>query len=232
MGSQYVELHCPYCGKRAGIAGPHSVQCESCSATGPIGHDQSHGEELWKGRAQVKKFEFGIRKTRKGAVAWMLPPTGKLREKRFRNGYASAMISAQRQIDEWISVIREHSAENESQFEIIETHKNKGLVPRTMPDWLVRLTEDVRQASKAFKKESEVNMNTSEAFDTLKSAIQADNDYAWTWHCNVAMPFADEGGSHEQANRAAARFMQTCFDVDVTTFDQWKSFDWAKEVSA
>ena len=31
----------------------------------------------------------------------------------------------------------------------------------------------------------------------------------------------------EQANRAAARFMQTAFGVDVTTFDQWEAFDWA-----
>ena len=74
-------------------------------------------------------------------------------------------------------------------------------------------------------------MNTSEAFDVLKAAIQADDDYAWAWHCNVAMPFVDEGGTHEHANRAAARFMQTCFEVDVTTFGQWKSFEWTKEVT-
>lgn len=75
-------------------------------------------------------------------------------------------------------------------------------------------------------------MDIPEVFEALKTAIQADNDYAWTWHCNVAMPFQDEGGSHEQANRAAARFMATAFDVDVTTFDQWKSFPWANKVGA
>jgi len=63
--------------------------------------------------------------------------------------------------------------------------------------------------------------------DRLTEAIQTDADYAWSWHCNVAMPFADEGGTHEQANRAAARFMRTAFGVDVTQFPQWKSFPWA-----
>ena len=76
------------------------------------------------------------------------------------------------------------------------------------------------------------DMDTKEAFESLKKAIQEDHSYAWSWHCNVAMPFQDEGGSHEQANLAAARFMRTAFDVDVTTFDEWKSFDWASKVAA
>lgn len=63
-----------------------------------------------------------------------------------------------------------------------------------------------------------------EAFESLKKAIQTDSSYAWSWHCNVAMSFEDEVGNHEQANRAAARFMRTTFDVDVTTFAEWKSF--------
>jgi hypothetical protein len=69
------------------------------------------------------------------------------------------------------------------------------------------------------------DMNTGEAFEALKAAIQADDDYAWGWHCNIAMAFYDEGETHEQANKAAARCMSIVFDVDVTTFDQWKSFD-------
>lgn len=61
----------------------------------------------------------------------------------------------------------------------------------------------------------------------LTKAIQSDDDYAWSWQCNVAVPFMDEGGTHEQANKAAARFMLTAFGVDVTTLDQWKAFPWA-----
>lgn len=75
-------------------------------------------------------------------------------------------------------------------------------------------------------------MDTKEAFEALKKAIQEDHSYAWSWHCNVAMPFQDEGGNHEQANRAAARFMQMLFDLDVTTFKEWKAFPWAGKVVA
>jgi hypothetical protein len=68
------------------------------------------------------------------------------------------------------------------------------------------------------------------AFDMLKALIQADDDMAWTWHCNIAMPFVDEGGSHKMANHAAARFMSTAFDVDVTKFVWWKDFEKQWEV--
>lgn len=71
-------------------------------------------------------------------------------------------------------------------------------------------------------------IEVKEAFEVIQKAIKADDDYAWSWHCNIAMPFQDEGGEHEQANRAAARCMSIMFDVDVTEFGQWKSFDWAK----
>jgi hypothetical protein len=43
----YVDLECPFCGKRAGLAEPHSVMCESCSGRGPVGHDSDHATELW-----------------------------------------------------------------------------------------------------------------------------------------------------------------------------------------
>lgn len=59
----------------------------------------------------------------------------------------------------------------------------------------------------------------------LKNAIQANDDLAWTWHCNIAMPFIDEGGSHMMANHAAARFMSTVFGVDVTKFVWWQDFE-------
>jgi len=57
-------------------------------------------------------------------------------------------------------------------------------------------------------------MNTKQAFETLKQAIQNDHMYAWSWHCNIAMSFVDEGVDHETANKAASRFMQTTFGVD------------------
>lgn len=54
-------------------------------------------------------------------------------------------------------------------------------------------------------------------FQELAQAINSDEAYAWSWHCNIAMPIMDElGCSHLEANKAAARVMQTVFSVDMT----------------
>lgn len=61
--------------------------------------------------------------------------------------------------------------------------------------------------------------------DQLKEMMKADRSFAWTWLCNIAACIQDEGVSHEVANRAAARFLKTAFDVDVTDSFEWLSFE-------
>jgi len=75
----------------------------------------------------------------------------------------------------------------------------------------------------------------------LQSALKADEDYAWTWLCNLAcvgfdsiddMRSATEKRMpHEIANRRAAQFMKNAFGVDVTTQEHWKKFEekWIKQ---
>ena len=57
--------------------------------------------------AAAKTYTLGIRKTPCGAVAWAKSPSGDLREKRFRNGYAAAEISARRHLDYVVNTIKE-----------------------------------------------------------------------------------------------------------------------------
>ncbi|QUT04030.1 hypothetical protein KFK14_12825 [Sphingobium phenoxybenzoativorans] len=58
-------------------------------------------------------------------------------------------------------------------------------------------------------------------YDALK-ALMADPEYAWGWHCNLAMPILDAiGCSHQQANEAAAHLMQHLWSVDITMFEQY-----------
>lgn len=65
-------------------------------------------------------------------------------------------------------------------------------------------------------------ITTKEAFDTLKAALQADSEFAWGWHCNIAMAFVDESGvALATANRAAARFMKNCFGIDTSQSPQY-----------
>lgn len=55
------------------------------------------------------------------------------------------------------------------------------------------------------------------AMDIIRGAMQEDFAYAWSWHCNVAMAFVDEGGNWIAANRAAGRFMKNAFYIDTAT---------------
>lgn len=60
------------------------------------------------------------------------------------------------------------------------------------------------------------------AFDVLSAAMKEDFDYAWSWHSNIAMSYYDEDGDAKLANKAAARFMQMCFGIDIESSDRYK----------
>jgi hypothetical protein len=64
------------------------------------------------------------------------------------------------------------------------------------------------------------------AFQALKTALQADPEYAWSWHCNLAMPIMDSiRCTSEQANKAGADLMQYLFDIDIRKHEHWKDHD-------
>lgn len=52
--------------------------------------------------------------------------------------------------------------------------------------------------------------------EVICEMMRQDLDYAWSWHCNIAMAFCDEGGDRNIANHAAARFLSTLAGVDTT----------------
>lgn len=61
------------------------------------------------------------------------------------------------------------------------------------------------------------SMTTAEAWDTLKNTVVTDPDYAWAFHCNLAVPLMDATGiSHFNANRSASLIMCQLFGVDMT----------------
>lgn len=59
------------------------------------------------------------------------------------------------------------------------------------------------------------------AFEALKEQIHADPEYAWGWHCNLAMPIVDVGGQQTIADQASALMMRQLFDYDITTHPHW-----------
>jgi hypothetical protein len=71
-----------------------------------------------------------------------------------------------------------------------------------------------------------------DAWATLSERMREDRGFAWSVHCNLAMPFQDEGGSREASNRAAARIMDAFFGVDVRGFPEWDFCDRADTLEA
>ena len=61
----------------------------------------------------------------------------------------------------------------------------------------------------------------TESFKIIQQAMQEDTSYAWSWHCNIAVPMMDEGVKHKRANRSAANIMRNIFNVDVTKFPEY-----------
>lgn len=62
---------------------------------------------------------------------------------------------------------------------------------------------------------------TGQAIDHLKKVMKDDTEYAWGWHCNIAMPAYDSGISPIAANLASARIMKHLFDIDITQNPNW-----------
>jgi hypothetical protein len=64
-----------------------------------------------------------------------------------------------------------------------------------------------------------------DAIVMLRHAMQDDLEYAWAWHCNIAVPLRDALGhgtiSHEQSNLAAAHLLRHLFDVDITDYPHY-----------
>jgi len=65
--------------------------------------------------------------------------------------------------------------------------------------------------------------STQAGFSEVKAAMQSDDDYAWSWHCNVACAAMDEGVDHKTAQKIAARFMGWAFQVDTERLVQGRT---------
>lgn len=61
------------------------------------------------------------------------------------------------------------------------------------------------------------------AMSEVIEALLTEPDYAWSWHCNVAMAAVDAGVPHKTANEAAARFLMTLAGVDTTVLPEYQA---------
>ena len=73
---------------------------------------------------------------------------------------------------------------------------------------------DAIRAEMAKTGETVEPITTDMAVKRLCQALRDDMDYAWSWHCNIAMTAYEAGCPHDVANEGAARFMQLLAGVD------------------
>jgi outer membrane PBP1 activator LpoA protein len=92
-------------------------------------------------------------------------------------------------------------------LEALEKYATHGPLPGRCP---VREAEYALKAALVQQEQAPV----ADAMKTVTKAMQDDPDYAWSWHCNVAMAFVDAGGDSYTANQGAARFMRLLANVD------------------
>jgi hypothetical protein len=83
--------------------------------------------------------------------------------------------------------------------------------------WCCLRGGDARAVHSLLRTLAEQQEPAPHAMQQLTAALQADPDYAWSWHCNLAMPVMDATGvTHRTANEAGARLMRHLFDIDIT----------------
>lgn len=56
----------------------------------------------------------------------------------------------------------------------------------------------------------------------LAVTVDMDDDYAWTWFCNLKMSVVDSGGSQQVARDSAVKFMRILFGRDMTQHPIYK----------
>jgi len=61
------------------------------------------------------------------------------------------------------------------------------------------------------------------AMTHVTAQMNEDLDYAWSWHCNIAMAAVDAGCDHMIADEGAARFLQTLAGVDTREHAAFKA---------
>lgn len=74
-------------------------------------------------------------------------------------------------------------------------------------------------------------MNTTR--QSLEDLLKQDDEYAWSWHCNIAMNLLDNSSlSHRECNRLAALQMKMMFNIDTSLLQQYQDTqkNWTDEV--
>lgn len=80
-----------------------------------------------------------------------------------------------------------------------------------------RLSKLARQIVNAFSK-----LKRPSAYQVFKQQLEAEDDYAWAWHCNIAMKICDSSGiDRATANNLARLIMTDVFGISDKYFTKY-----------
>ena len=107
----------------------------------------------------------------------------------------------------------------------MERAEGKGYLPDAMAEeWANFECDENVSAIRAVAPQAgaTVGEKSPSAFGQLKAALAADAEYAWAWHCNLAMPIMDSlHCTSKGANKAGADLMQYLFGIDIRKHEYW-----------
>jgi hypothetical protein len=81
-------------------------------------------------------------------------------------------------------------------------------------DWANHLEEELMD-SLVYIQALRNNNTIGNAISTLHQATTSDEEYAWSWHCNLAVPMQDEGMDWVASQKSASRIILNIFGVDM-----------------
>ena len=103
--------------------------------------------------------------------------------------------------------------------------QENGIIRNSKGRIIARLVSDVDFNSEHINDKD----NISDCMKVLSKAINKEDDYAYSWHANIAMscvdamvetkekvPLDSYSDYHRAGNEAASRFMKICFDADTS----------------
>jgi len=66
-------------------------------------------------------------------------------------------------------------------------------------------------------------MSIKKELDRIKNEMKKDSDFAWSWHCNIAMPIYDSTNlSKRKCNQIAVNLMVHLFEIDTSENDYYE----------
>lgn len=168
---------------------------------GPVDADRLCGT-IWKDGIDIEEPRAGVQSLLRAYALAALAQSG-------QGGAVSGKWDG---AEEWMPLAWELCADECGEEACTELVWEGGPIPEPWGDRWLQYEDEAKRLIALVRKHTrpqpaQPTVGIPEAMKIVIEAMRVDPDYAWSWHCNIAMAAYDEGVSHYAANAAAARFL-------------------------